>query len=263
MSAKKSASLAQDIPSTALSEPVASAMADEAPAAEDRPRPKVGRIPLNLRLHADSDAAILGDAGWADPSLQARRGDTQFMLLLVALFVIVNLALVALIHHKDSSKAPQVATPQQPAATSPVVAAPVQRAAPQAAAPMPVPPAPAAQPQQQAAPVQPQPVPAPVAQQQPVTLPTPVPLAPVTNAYVPPPLPAPVPRAPAPGAVKATAAPVTQVTQQQMPVLAPAAGAAPQPQPALQQPAGPVLPPATSLPAPAGSSDLLSVISEN
>jgi hypothetical protein len=75
-----------------------------------KPRPKVGRIPVTLRLLNETEAK---DDKWEDTTHTSRKGDTQFMLLLVTLFIVVNLVLVVLLNHKDKTSAakPEVASP--------------------------------------------------------------------------------------------------------------------------------------------------------
>ncbi len=75
--------------------------AEPAQAEEARLKPKVGRIPVNLRLNdegeEEQDAAV-----WAGST---RKGDTQFMFFLVALFVVVNVTLVFLLNYKGKTPA--------------------------------------------------------------------------------------------------------------------------------------------------------------
>ncbi len=80
----------------------------------EKPRPKVGRIPSTLRLLHEHDAADAQE-NWQATEITARKGDAQFMLLLVTLFVIVNVTLITLINHKDKTATPK----PEPVAASP------------------------------------------------------------------------------------------------------------------------------------------------
>ncbi len=103
--------------------------AEPAQAQEARLKPKVGRIPLNLRPHDESEDDQQDGTVWAGDT---RKGDSQFMFFLVALFVVVNVTLVFLLNYKSKS------TP----ATATETAAPATAANPamaEASAPAPAP----------------------------------------------------------------------------------------------------------------------------
>lgn len=96
----------------------------------ERLRPKVGRIPANLRLLNEQD--MLEN----DHSTSTHKSDTHFMFLLVGLFIIVNLVLVTLLNHREKNAPAQVpvvaqgepakpVAPAVPVATVPVQVAPV------------------------------------------------------------------------------------------------------------------------------------------
>lgn len=229
----------------------------------DRPRPKVGRIPVKLRLN-NEDAAR---ETYVDTSLNSRKGDTQFMMLLVALFIIVNLSLITLLNQKSKTAAAQ--QPAVAAATAPVVpaasvAAPVQPTA------IPV--------------IAPTAVTAPVVQQNPAA----APLAPLPLQAAP--ASAPIfatPQTPTgyitpvtPDTVKATAAPFHKVTvTEHAPVTAPAsvdtrltvihaaqeapAAEAAKLAPAAGAPAATAQPAPVAAPAVTATQDLLSVINKD
>lgn len=104
----------------------------------ERLRPKVGRIPANLRLLNEQDTLE------ADHSTSTHRSDTHFMFLLVGLFIVVNLVLVTLLNHREKNTPAQVpavvqSEPAKPAApVAPVAVVPVQ-AVPTAVPAKPVP----------------------------------------------------------------------------------------------------------------------------
>lgn len=90
-----------------------------AQAEEARLKPKVGRIPTHLRLHEEGEEEQDG-AVWAGST---RKGDTQFMFFLVALFVVVNVTLVFLLNYKSKSTPPAATETAAPATpVKPVVA---------------------------------------------------------------------------------------------------------------------------------------------
>lgn len=92
--------------------------------AEEELRPKIGKVPVKLRLLSDHDSEA-GNTDWADAATITRKGDTQFMALLVTLIVVVNFVLIALLNHKEnppttpaSSQTGQASAPTAAAATS-------------------------------------------------------------------------------------------------------------------------------------------------
>lgn len=118
---------------------------------DEKPRPKVGRIPVTLRMLNENEVADDADV-WPEAALASRKGDTQFMLLLVALFIVVNLTLITLINRKDKSAAakPETAIAEHHNAPATTAVAPTlaPTLAPAAVTPapvvqQPVPPAPA------------------------------------------------------------------------------------------------------------------------
>lgn len=91
--------------------------AQPAQAEEARLKPKVGRIPVNLRLHDEGDEGMEEQDGavWAGDT---RKGDSQFMFFLVALFVVVNVTLVFLLNYKGKSATPAATETAAPASTT-------------------------------------------------------------------------------------------------------------------------------------------------
>lgn len=87
---------------------------------ENRLKPKVGRIPVNLRLVNEEQDEADGTV-WAGAS---RKGETQFMFFLVTLFVVVNITLVFLLSYRSKQTAASTVTPvvATPAATTPAPA---------------------------------------------------------------------------------------------------------------------------------------------
>lgn len=88
--------------------------AQPAQAEEYRLKPKVGRIPVNLRPHDEGEEEHDG-AIWAGDT---RKGDSQFMFFLVALFVVVNVTLVFLLNYKGKSASPAATETAAPASTN-------------------------------------------------------------------------------------------------------------------------------------------------